>query len=294
MNRVPMYLYLRDVKKWSPAQAAKKTLELQVDWHDMTGFEKKFMRRLVPFYSFTRKISPTQLRILLDRPGGAHGQAIRAMNTLRGSDDEFMPEYIAQQAAVPVGDRSPEGMQRFITGFGLPQEDLFGLFQPGATGFKTTQGTLTELAGRINPLFKVPLELIAGKQLFSGRNLEDLSGVGSDILHNAGITDERIETPLLLEQALSNSPAARYLSTVRTILDPRKQATPLSLAGQLGTGVRFTDVNIDKAQDQVLRDLAEDILRPSPKFKYFERIYPVKGAELSERQQALWDLYLGD
>jgi hypothetical protein len=245
----------------------------------------------VPFYSFTRKIAPTQIKILLDRPGGAHGQAIRAMNVLRGNDDEFVPDYISQQLAIPVGDRE-DGRQRFLTGFGLPQEDLFGLFRPGATAYKTLQGTGEEFAGRINPMIKMPMELIAGKQFFSGRNLEDLRGVTSDIIHNAGLTEEPPATPLLLEQALSSSPAARYLSTARTLLDPRKQATPASLGMQLGTGVRFTDVDMDRAQGQIVRDAITDMLRSSPRFKAFEKIYPDRNAEMTPREQALWDLFL--
>lgn len=49
MNHAPMYLYLKK-KGWSPEAAAAKVRELQVDYGDLTDFEKGVMKRTVPFY----------------------------------------------------------------------------------------------------------------------------------------------------------------------------------------------------------------------------------------------------
>lgn len=44
-----MYAYLKD-KGWSPEAAAKRVNELQIDYSDISVFEKNVAKRLIPFY----------------------------------------------------------------------------------------------------------------------------------------------------------------------------------------------------------------------------------------------------
>ncbi|MAH49396.1 hypothetical protein CMI37_26470 [Candidatus Pacearchaeota archaeon] len=49
INRVPMYMYLKK-KGWDPVAAAMKVEELQFDYSRLAPFERRVMKRLVPFY----------------------------------------------------------------------------------------------------------------------------------------------------------------------------------------------------------------------------------------------------
>src|SRR5262249_37181466 len=150
----------------------------------------------------TRHNLPWTLEQLMEQPGGATASAIKAATGIR-RDQGFVPEYIGEGLALPLGAEQG-GTQRFLSRTGLPFED-FMPFDPsrgiGAAGM--------DLLGQTNPLIKGPLELATGKQFFTGRDLADLS--------DKGLTGETV-----VDQALMNSPAGRFLTTARTLADERK------------------------------------------------------------------------
>lgn len=288
MNRVAPFLTLLR-KGYDPSHAALRVAAAQVDYRPsmFTSFEREYLARVFPFYRFTSRQIPFQLRELMEKPGGKVAQTIRGISTLR-DPDQALPEHISQTAAIPVGG-APEGFQRHVVGLGLPLEDVFGLFRPGTTAYKTTQGTLQEFFGRLHPLVKAPIELASGTQFFSGRDLQDLRGTVSDIIYNAGITDAPPAVPILFEQMVSSSPVSRLASTVRTILDPRKGIA--AKAVQLGTGIRLTDTDLENAKNLALRGYLEDLLRPDPNVRRFSHLYAPDVELLSPRNQQLMDLY---
>jgi hypothetical protein len=261
MNRVPMYLFLRE-KGWAPEVAAAKVKELHIDYSALSPFEKQVMKRLVPFYSFQRKMAPALLSILAERPGGAMAQTIRASSQSSGAD-ATTPNWVASTMAVPNPFKTPTEGQSFLTGFGLPFEQFL---QYGEGGLR---GVLREGLSQVNPLVKAPLEMATNQSFFqtgpsgAGRPLDDLDPVlGRTLANIAGRfgreSTKPVQTNDTLEWALSNSPLTRAASTLRQVTDPRK--SPLDLALNLGTGVRVTDVS-PAAQDAVLRDRALEMMK---------------------------------
>ncbi len=288
MNRISPFLTMLR-KGVDPQQARLKVLAAHSEYapEAFTTFEREYLARVFPFYRFTRKQIPFHIQQIMEQPGGKLGKTLRGINTMRDRESP-LPEHIGQTAAIPI-DGAQEGYQRFVTGFGLPLEDVFGLFRPGANSYKTAKGTLQEFYGRLNPLIKAPSELASGTQMFTGRDLEDLRGSLSDIIYNTGLVDSAPDTPILLEHVLSNSPVSGILTQVRQMLDKRKGVG--AKAVNLATGIRTTDTDLEKSRNLAIRQTLEDLLRQDPKVHRFSHLFAPDEELLSPRNKQLMDLY---
>lgn len=258
LNRLVPYLHqLR--KGVDPAVARKRVMDLQVDYSNkaLTPFEKETMTRVMPFYRFSKGAAPHTISELSNRPAGPLAQVVRGTARVDRQDD-FVPEHLRQSLAIALPG-GKDGMQKYLTGLGLMHEDVLNLFRPGQTLAQTLSGTGQEILGRTNPLIKAPIEVGADRQFFTGRELQDLESSTGRIVSNLGITEQPPEIPMLVDQALSNSPVSRILSTARTASDPRK--TILDKALNLGTGIRISDIDMEKARNIAIREAIENSLR---------------------------------
>lgn len=268
-NRVPMYVYLRQ-KGMAPELAADAVEKLHFDYSALSPTERDYIRRAVPFYAFSRKMAGLLASELGERPGGLMAQTIRASNQ-RG--DEPMPDYVAQTAAIPLGEL-PDGSQRFLTGLGLPQEDPLSLLSVRG-GMPDLTDTLAEGISRLNPLLKAPIELAAGESFFQrgpmgGRELADADPTIGRLLTNVGLRDPLPggrAKPFIstnVESLLGNLPTSRLMTTLRTATDARKlQGGPFpgsALAMNLLTGAKVSDIS-PAAQEKLLREEADAVMR---------------------------------
>ena len=200
-NRVPMYTYLRK-KGFSAAEAASEVRKLHVDYSDLTQFEKDVMRRVIPFYSFSRKMMEQTAKQIMERQGGMPGLtvagSIKAIEALR-NPGELVPDYVAETTAVPLGEDS-EGNRNYITGFGLAFED------PLSFAGKGLRGAGLEALSRMHPLLKAPLEYSTGELFFQagpdgGRDLKDADPLIGRTLANIMGRQDAVQLPQLLEVA---------------------------------------------------------------------------------------------
>jgi hypothetical protein len=270
-NRVPMYTYLRK-KGFSAAEAASEVRKLHVDYSDLTQFEKDVMRRVIPFYSFSRKMMEQTAKQITERQGGMPGLtvagSIKAIEALR-NPGELVPDYVAETTAVPLGEDS-EGNRNYITGFGLAFED------PLSFAGKGLRGAGLEALSRMHPLLKAPLEYSTGELFFQagpdgGRDLKDADPLIGRTLANIMGRQDAVQLPQLLEVAAANSPASRYLSTTRQLMDPRKGL--LTKATNLTTGVRVSTVS-PKASDAILRENVNNLLRETGSRQFVRSYIP--------------------
>lgn len=236
---------------YSAAGAKQATDAAHYDFGNLTRFEKDVMKRMVPFYSWIRQNVPAMARELIEKPGGKVGLATSAMAQAQ-QDDGFVPGQLQKAAAIPVGDEK-DGTQRYLSSFGLPVEDLFGMVDPRGTGY-SLEGQL----GNLNPLIKGPLEAVVGRQFYTGRDL-------SDVYSRTG------NQPL--DQLLMNSPFSRFVTTGLStpLSDPRKGWGDWLL--RTGSGVRLTDIDMEKARSLEARELLEGALKERPGVREFSRLY---------------------
>jgi hypothetical protein len=261
LNRIPSWLDQID-KGVDPAQAARNINASQIDYSTraFTPFENTIRRLgIMPFYSFSSRNIPYVAKELMNNPTGRTGTLFKGLTRLR-SDDEFLPEHIAQSLAIPLG-QSDEGEPRYMTGLGLMEEDLLGAVDTGdpmkAIGY--------ELMGRLSPLIKAPIEHVLGKSLFQSgyqgpRDTEDMDPQLGRLLSNlksiATGEDQRVAVDTrMIEPLLQTIPGIRAMSNLRQVTDKRKYdyaGAPL-LLNQL-TGSRVSDVS-NSAQDASLMDM---------------------------------------
>jgi hypothetical protein len=235
---------------------------------------------------------PFQLRMLYQRPGGLTAQTIRTGNRMRG--DSPVPPEISGTLAIPLGGESEEGNQKYLLGLDLPHE-LFGdvvKVRPTATG--SLGDSLLSLVGMMNPVIKAPLEQAFGRQAFSGRDLRDLnSRIGTTIQNVTGM-ERAPRVPQLVDQFVSSSPAARAMSTVGTLTDPRKREMyGLPLMANLLTGARVKDVDLSKTKIRQERELLEDLLRPLPESYHYGRLVIRKEdlEKLTPQERMMYEAY---
>lgn len=239
-------------KGYEPAQAAEAAKWMRMGTEDLTDWERTWMTRLLPYYRWLRTSIPATLGDIAGHPGGLTGQMIRTTNALR-QNEGFIPDYVGEGMALPIGERTPEGHQRYLSGFGLPFEELNKLASTGAHPF---QRTLQQLAGNLNPLLKAPIEFMTGTQLYSGRHLDDLYA--------------RTGSPAI-DQLLSVTPLSAPVRAASRLADTRKDA--LAQVASLLSPARFTDADMNRALIVQGRKMLESELAGNPMIRQFMRPY---------------------
>lgn len=281
MNRYGTYL--NQIRKGAAPGEARRIADLtQVNYRPeaFTNIERDVLKRIFPFYSYTRGIAPLIADELVNNPAGLMGLSTRAIT--RGSEpsqENFVPEYLRQSASIPVPSGLPfvsldpgSNLKRFLTNIDLPFESAINLVTPGVgtTLFdkvgSTIQKTALNVLGQSNPLLKGPAELATNRQFFSGRQLSDLYSMLEQPFGSPG---------RVAEQVISNLPGgSRVLGTTRQLMDDR--LTPAEKYSKLLvnalTGLKFQDVDQERTKRLAARDMLNQLLSTAPGVRTYENV----------------------
>lgn len=146
--------------------------------HGLSRFENDIVRRVAPFYAWTKFNIPLQVAELVNQPGkflAYHKFKDNLASVNPMSDDT--PPWLRE--ALPTGIGTADGGQVFVNPR-LPLQDIsrldlgMGDKNPGR-----------ELLGMLNPLIKTPVEYLAGERGFNfykGRPIADYAGQTTEIL----------------------------------------------------------------------------------------------------------------
>ncbi len=263
MNRVATYLDARR-RGYSPLAAMEQVTKAHLDFSNLAPFEKNVMRRVVPFYSWSRQNLPNMVREISTNPGGRMAQTMRTLNA--ATDQGFMPETVSQTGyAVPVG-QDDRGRQNYLTSLGLPFEDLANL-----TSFRN-------LMGSTSPFVRLPYELATGRQVFTGQNVPANFPFEGDPRINA---------------LLMNSPLSRIFTTWRAANRGVESGQYWPTATQILAGPRITNVDPASARRAAVRQLADERLGSLPEISRFERlsVRPGQVPNLTPQELQLLQLY---
>jgi hypothetical protein len=254
------YSALRE-KGFSPVEALHKVNKATFDYENMSKFEKDVMRRVVPFYGWLRNNTPYQLEMLATRPGGLTSETIQAFTRAANEQDEdvYTPKFLQEQMKFPIGANNPAA-QSFYGNTVLPFNDLNTVtFAGGKPNFTRS---LQKLASQATPALTWIPELYAGKQLATGRNIDDLESTTDSIFGT--------EIPNL-DRAIHYSPFSRLAGEYGKMIDERK--TPLEkAAGLTGLGgISKWDTEKWKVLD--VRNALTDALQSQPEVKQWTSNY---------------------
>ncbi len=150
-----------DISKAS-AEAVGKVL---FDPRDLTDFENKVMKRLIPFYTFTKKNLAFQVHNI-GKNASNYSRLIKTYNSLT-SDEGFdnAPDYLKENMYIPIPTIDKDGNYKFIRAQ-LPFGDLIS----------TVDDPWGTLVNASTPLIKTPYELATGIDTFTGREIESFPG----------------------------------------------------------------------------------------------------------------------
>lgn len=283
---------------YSPQEAGRLVNTALVDYtpQAFTDFERNVMKRAMPFYSFQKGIMPLVKENLLYTPGGLMGQSVRAID--RGAEmneERFIPEYMRKSASIQLPDfLAAEDSTPFLTNIeaGPWLSTLGGIFQPGVgdtlleKAGSSLGGTLQNIGGMLNPMLKAPVEMMTGKQLYSGRNLSDLYSA----FEEEGVPGGRTLENLIMNFAPGGS---RGLGVFKTLTDDRsdmnRRLAKLAINNLLG--VKLTDRDMARERERQIRNFTEQRLRQNPNVTGFENLY-VRDEDLAKLTPEQMQAYL--
>lgn len=264
--------YLAERRKgFSGEMAGDSVRNIHFDYDQLTKFEKNAMRTAFPFYTFMRKNAPLQAHYLAHYPFYPLTQ-MRTMEGLRDQSGGYTPAYLNGGAAVPIpGGTGPN--QRYISGFGTPLEEAMERFQ-FRNGRPDAVGTLQKFLASGNPFIKAPLEQVFDRQLSTGRPLSELRAQGLVKKVGGYFGDDN---PQLPAQILANSPLSRFASAFDKATDDRKPLWARAL--NLGSGVKLTDVDVQRQKAIEASVERNKILSSMPHIASYTHYYPKRGEE---------------
>lgn len=149
-------------------QAAATTKKFLFDYFDLTSFERKVMKRIIPFYTWTRKNIPLQLEVLVKNPR-VFARINDVQNAIAGENIDWKekPEYIQDMVGI-----QPKGSDMYV-GMNLPYQDL--------TRLPINSNASADLLSSVNPIIRAPIESITNQKWWTGQELEKYPGEQTDI-----------------------------------------------------------------------------------------------------------------
>ena len=161
--------------KLSKAKAAGEAVsKVLFDPQDLTAFEKNVMKRIVPFYTFTKKNLAFQISNMGDNLQN-YNKLMKAYNSLTNSYGEAydnMQDYLKDNMYIPIPTIGKDGKYKFVRAQ-LPFGDLTDI----------ASNPINSLVNRTSSMIKLPFELATGTNVFTGRpisekgNIDLLSGI---------------------------------------------------------------------------------------------------------------------
>ena len=316
INRMAGYnaLLLQGV---TPQIAAERMLKSQVDYGNLSVIEKEYFRRLMPFYSYTSRISKYVAEQLVNDPGGRLTQfGIRLPTALSrgGEDNSYVPASIQQKygfslepyrnSLINTIAPSQPGVKSWLSDVDLPgidqinqlklQRKLNGQLDLSDSAWSTFQNVV---AGNAHPLLKSGVEALTGQDLYTQRpkkqSLSTLQAIG----RGTGLTTENTSGDQWLgsldplAQLVPFAPRALQLG--RRLTDTQKvpdlTARLLQNAINATTGIKVQNIGDESRRYDVTQKI-DRILAQSPATRSMERVY-IPSATLSGVDPEIQKLY---
>jgi hypothetical protein len=307
MNRMSGTLAMM-LKGSDPEVAIKAMKKAHTDPSSLTKFEREYMRRFFPFWSFTSRIGSWVGQQLMERPGGRFTQlGLRLPNEMFQSGDEYVPESIRANyggkapqdsglAKVPIIGKAfgghimgapKEGVTPWLTDVDLPGIDTINMLRPsynpqgGLSASGTAFNTLEDFVGRnAAPGVKGLLEAFSGVDSYTKRPLKETVSAPQQLLEKVtGIGPESMVGSLVgrAKPAIDTIPfASRVFQTTNRLLDSERVEDPTDRLYQLlvnaTSGVKFQNID-DQIRRIDARKKIADLLADDPMVRSMSQVY---------------------
>jgi hypothetical protein len=112
-------VFIDQLAKGKTAKEASQTVrKYMFDYEELTDFERKFMKRIIPFYTWTRKNAPLQVQSLIEQPRKyqAYAKGLRAFEDEETQEERMAkPEYFNEMLYVKSPFKSKGGKPLYMS-----------------------------------------------------------------------------------------------------------------------------------------------------------------------------------
>ena len=163
--RIPLFMDRFLGRGYSAADAAKDVFKFHFDYapEGLTAFERNVMKRIIPFFTWTRNNIPLQIEQMIKQPG-KYAMFPKLQQDIGGKigEEEFqdLPEWMQNMMVVRIGEEGGSGLWLQLN---LPIEDLNKL--------PLNPEGVREIVSMMSPILKVPTEIITNRNLFFGTEI---------------------------------------------------------------------------------------------------------------------------
>jgi hypothetical protein len=257
----------------------------------VSPFEKNVAKRIMPFYTWSRKNLPLQLEALATQPDKINKINLAINNAQQANQVEqpdlgSVPQYIRDQAPVYVGSDQQAGTVTAIPLTGLiPTFDIANI-----TKFLNTETApegiqkgklgeaLSTMMGGVSPLLKAPLELIANYDFFRKKTIQEYPGQTADFLGiSMPVWLAKVGSNLIMLNEIDRAnpgtifgsrtvdPITKEVTTTNSFFGlgtPRESRTDLPEEQRLTQylyGIRLFDINMDDQEYRQAMQMKRDI-----------------------------------
>ncbi len=165
-----MVNFITNLKKTGDVQlATARTNMFLFDYQNLTSFERGVMRRVIPFYSFTRKNLEAQVRTFLTTPGRTAAQLTTLLNLgdaisgkkLTKQQESLLPDWVKQGVSI-LAQKQGQNVT-VLSSLGTPIEQPFQYFQAN------------QVLSSVSPFIRLPIEQASGYDFFQMKPISDIT-----------------------------------------------------------------------------------------------------------------------
>jgi len=288
-NRLRLPLFVdRLIKGDAPEQAAKSVFQFHFDYapEALAPFEQNIMKRLLPFYRWTRGNIPLQLEQIVKQPGkyASIGKLVDNLQVDKEKAKEefqYLPPYMREGLPVRLGEKN--GFSQYLYGLGLPVEDINRLYKG------SPQRTLASMVGELSPILKYPIEAATGQNLFTGEPIKEGSRVYPFVNAIPGLRDwlevneHKDKSGNVSYRANAyklhflNTALGRFYTTAGKLSDDNTSGVVKFLYGLVGAKAKSVDMEKEKFwRDRDIQDRIEEKLEGRGLINRFDSVYVPK------------------
>lgn len=218
---------------YKAALSVKKHL---FDYADLTDFERNVMKRIFPFYTWTRKNLPLQLEAIIKQPQKAVGfeklrKSFEKVSGVTEEDKALMPEWAKKRQPFWLPTKGKE-KRYFPTESWIPLADIQKLERPA--------DVIGEL---LSPLVKIPIEMKMNRIFYFDRPIQEYKGQTREMFKR--------DVPVYLEYLLRQ---ARLLNEADRLIGRKEESTSMpqpkfgERAFRFYTGIKIYRYEVEKAK----------------------------------------------
>jgi hypothetical protein len=283
-------LFLDRVKKGQNYdQAGRAVKKYLFDYGDLSPVEQSVFKRIMPFYTWSRKNIPLQFESLALHPDKMNKinlakENIQAAYGVQTPDPSEVPSYVVEGMPIYTGrSEDPAVVSVFQLQNTLPFADLAPFFkflntqtEPSAIERGKLAPEISAALSGVSPLVKAPIEFLSNYDFFRRRTIKEYEGQKTDFLG--------VEMPVHLAKAVSNivllaeidrlNPNGIFGTRQKDIKTGKITTTPSIFGAQRESrtdleedqrinqalfGIRVLDINLDEAAVTKAKKIRSDI-----------------------------------